>query len=726
MRQPRRSLASNWLTGGALLLAACNGGSPATPHPTPVDAAGPALPYSGLTVYATAANTQVTRRFFEFLPEARATVVTNEDPASAATADTGANVHVALLTDLSCGECYRLSGSGLSYEVHGGNALGAQYGLAQLLEELGFRFFHPWGSKSPTTLNLPTASKNIGPKFTPDMTRRGLHLHTLHPIESYFTFWASNPNNGGGSPDAGGESPLDGARRVIDWIVKNRGNYVEWSALNDIVSDDADTLTAWRSHTSAIIAYAHARGIKIGIATELFGEGNLQLSFDLLDDENDPNPKTSIDARWHLLTDGLAWDTVDISFGEFSGTDPNVFLANLNLAYDELEVIAPGTELAATVHVGNEPSLEVTYDGQTLLYYFLVKYADPHIVPWIHSVMYFDLFQSVDGAYNMPSFDQHRAYLESRMMAGQPVAYYPESAYWIAFDDSVPTYLPVYMRSRWLDQTNLAGAAARGGYGGLKESVLFSSGWEWGYWQNDYAVLRMNWKTPTAWTDSVSEMFAPWGVQGAQLAAEIGALGELESKYLIDEALAAYFASQDELITLGAIGGIVSQPPRTTFPELAAMSTKDRASFKTTVLAPLARLDAGMRAVQTAVAGLNLDPTDPWLAETTDGIDIDAARVHFIRSLYEAVAAFEDSGSDDGWLAKADTAWASAGTIVKRRDAHLHYPRPKQITGAVTNSTFYQSGYLTEAATLCYWTRERTQARAIVLHDETAAPGCVP
>jgi len=282
------------------------------------------------------------------------------------------------------------------------------------------------------------------------------------------------------------------------------------------------------------------------------------------------------------------------------------------------------------------------------------------------------------------------------------------------------------MRSRWLDQSSLASAAVAGGYGGLQQHVLFSSGWEWGYWQNDYATLRMNFTMPSAWTDPVGDMFAPWGTQGAGLATQIGALGELQSTYLIDQALAAYIAGQDSTVALGIAGNVISQPVRTTFAQLAAMSASDQATFASTVLTPLSQLDTSTQSIQSAVTALKLDPKDPWLSETIDGIDIDADRVHFVLSLYEAVATLTATGSDGGWLAKADAALADAQTVVARRGTALHYPVPAQLTGSSANSTSYTSGYLTEAATLCYWSRERIQARAVVVNDTSSVPGCVP
>jgi hypothetical protein len=575
----------------------------------------------------------------------------------------------------------------------------------------------------------PLDPSALGTTVTPAMTLRGLHLHTLHPIESYFTFWASRPSNGApdGGDDSGAPTGLAGAKRVIDWTVKNRGNYVEWSALNDIVTLDAADLATWRAHTRAILDYAHARGIKVGIGTELFGVSNLQLSFDLLDDENDPNAEADVDTRLHLLTDGLPWDIVDLSFGEFSGTDPNVFLTSVNLAYAELQKIAPGTTMAATIHVGSGASLEVTYEGQTLLYYFLVQFANPALVPWIHTVMYFDLYESADDAYGMPSFDQHKAYLEGRLEAGAPVGYYPESAYWVAFDDSVPTYLPVYIRSRWLDLTGIAADVKAKGLSPLQQHVLFTSGWEWGYWQNDYATLRMNVAAPAAWTDPVNEMFLPWGDKGAGLAKQIGALGDLEDEYLIGKALVSYFAAEDALIALAAPSGIISQPVPTSFAQLAAMSAGDQATFATQVLAPMSDFATKTSSLASAVHALGLDESDPFLAESIDSFDLDAARATFVNALYQAVASYDASGTDGGWLAKADAAFATAQTVIGRRTKALHYPNPGQITGAsVVNSTVYQAGFLAEAVSLCYWTREALQARAVLGADSSTPPGCVP
>ena len=102
-----------------------------------------------------------------------------------------------------------------------------------------------------------------------------------------------------------------------------------------------------------------------------------------------------------------------------------------------------------------------------------------------------------------------------RLENGLPVAYFPESAYWVAFDNSVPTYLPMYVRSRWLDMFEVKTQAVVNGHGSLTDHTLFSSGWELGYWQNDVATLRMNWSVPETYLSVFEDLFSIMKMEGS-------------------------------------------------------------------------------------------------------------------------------------------------------------------------------------------------------------------
>lgn len=575
--------------------------------------------------------------------------------------------------------------------VTGGDVTGAQYGVADVLEHMGYGFFHPYQTRVPETLEAPTGLTTT--TMTPDLARRGLHLHTLHPIEGLAACYVPNDT--------------DECRHIVDWLLKNRGNYLEWSALGDTL-DGSVNLADWQAFTTETVDYAHGRGVDVGIGLELFGSGNLQSSFDLVDQVDTAAAESAeMDRRYAALAP-IPWDTLALSFGEFNGEDPQVFIDTTNLAYERAQVAMPGVEMTAVIHVGNYDDLRVTYQGQEMLYYFLVQFANPAIRPWVHSVMYYDLYEDAGGAYMHDDFSEHRAFLEDRLATGQPVGYYPESAYWIAFDNPVPSYLPLYVRSRALDLNNLAG---------LQDHVLFSSGWEWGYWQNDAATLRMNY-TRGPWEDTFKAMF------DADTAATVIDLVNLQHDALIDHRLAAYIAGRDLLIDLGDQTGIISQPDRVTYAEIYAADATTRASFQADVVTPLAAFGEAIDALPRPVG-------DSFVAEVADGIDVDALRARYAAALYQATLDAAAGADPTANLALADTLFDEAMVVVTRRGESFRDPAEGNGTNARwgleswDNPTIYDYGYLREAQKLCFWERERAQVRGLVLSEATTVPACV-
>lgn len=637
------------------------------------------------------------------LPWTPVRVSASADPIAALSAS-GDGLQVAIIADLTtCTECFRIDPQGTGrYVIHADGVLGAQYGLAELLEATGFRFHHPLAPRAPAKLAPPPASSPVlGVLHQPETALRGLHLHTLHPIESLWAYWSGDDMQ-----------DLADARRINQWIVDNRGNYVQWVALDDIQTDPARA-AAWRTRTKQIVDDAHARGLRVGLAIQLFGKSNLQHGFDLLD--GDPtmiaDPRAEIAARLTVLA-GLGFDRVNVSFGEFFGVDPQLFIDDLNLATDELRKAIPGVAIGATIHVGGDPSQQVTYMGETLPYYFLVKYADPTIDPWVHTVMYYDLFEDAGGAYQQNDFHEHRQFLLDRLAAGKSVAYFPEAAYWVAFDDSVPQYLPLYVRSRWFDLAQLRAAAAAP----LAEHVLFSSGWEWGYWQQDRATLRMTYELPATAADAVAALLP----DAPALASSVVALMDAQHDALIGQRLAPYIAGRDTYIDLGGQAGIISQPDRPGFDVVAAYDATARAAFVAGVLDPLGAYATTVKGLADAV-GAEVDATDPDQAEVADGFQIDAARAAYIHALYAAAVAKGEGGDPAASLAAADAALADAHAVVARRHALV----PARDTAFAGNATIYPFGYLGQADTLCYWERERVQIHNVTDGKDDTIPACI-
>ena len=602
-------------------------------------------------------------------------------------------------------ESYRLTSHySCVIEVEGGDKLGVLYGLGHALEALGYRFAHPLRTRKPTAIPTQFAPLPDTVQLPAISKRRGLHLHTIHPTEAHFDFWQPSAEH------------LVGAKATADFVVHNRGNYLQWVALDNI-TDDKVAHAAWRDHTRAITSYGHGRGLKLGIAIQLFGASNLQKGFDLVDEGGDAQ---EMERRLRLVVDGNGFDTVNLSFGEFSAADPAAFVAQVDQVYALLLKIQPTIEMTATIHVGNQPDLQVTYKGKTQLYYFLVDYANPAIVPWVHTVMYYNLFEDAGGAYGHAQFDEHRAFLLERLQGSKPVGYFPETAYWVAFDVCVPLFLPVYMRSRWLDLQQIAAKGHK-----LVDHVLFSSGWEWGYWQHDAYALRTSFTLPTDWTAPLHEWWHAWGAVGGKAATRLAKLGNLQRDALIGARLAAYLAGRDVFIDLGFQTGTVAQPNRMDFAALAKAPAVERQQFRDKVLIPLINLSNAT--AELAADALGEVGADPWLHEMYDGMEVTAQRGRFVAALYAAVLAQADGDPKlrDLKVQEAETVLAAAEIWIGERHAALWDPQPKRLLARADNATLYPYGYLYQADTLCFWKRERAQVHNLLLGAGLAVPACV-
>lgn len=689
------------------LLLACTGESPPAPPGVPVDGGPPPQ----FRVEAPAAWLAPLRDY------AAATAI----PTLGIAAGAASLPTVRIQNDLQCRECYRLerlppTPSGAhAWAVHAGDALGAQYGLTHLLEAMNYRFFHPTAPTRPWDVNLdaddPTA---FGPQFAPEQRVRGLQLHTLHPIEA-LDLWTP------------GEPQLARARSIVDWLVKNRGNYLQVAAVDDI-QRTAETAEAWRPHVRALVEYAHRRGVRVGVSIQLFGRSNLQRAFDLLDQQDVADPRAEMRSRLRVLMDNVGWDVINLTFGEFSGNTPETFIARVNDANAVMRELSPAAEMWATIHVGNSEELRVEYRGRSQLYYFLVRYADPTIVPSVHTVMYYPLAGPAGGAYRHENFQEHLDYLLERLRAGQRVIYHPESAYWVAFDNSVPTYLPVYVRERYDDLANVRALARTGGFPEITEHSLFSSGWEWGYWQTDAAVLRMGYQLPARWGDVMEGFFSPWGDGGRIVARQIVRLGDLQHDALIARRLGPFIAGREAVLDLGETRGIVAQPPRPSFAAVAALDAAGRAAFERDVVVPLQQHATDVESVLAAVDASGADLMDPWIAEVRDGVAVDALRVRFAAVAWEAALRFGEGGRDGtapALVARLDELVTNGRAVVQRRHAALHWSDPQRLITRGRNPTLYQHGYLFYASSLCFWERERVQLRVLVNGSTESPPGCV-
>lgn len=569
--------------------------------------------------------------------------------------------------------------------VRASDVLGAQYGVSVALESLGFRFRHPF---DPLVPNVPKRTALDLAVHEPDVRVRGIHLHTLHPTEGYFAVW---------EPSAGSTND---AHRIIDWVVKNRGNYLQWVALDNILKPEY--FEPWHAFTRELIDYAHFRGIRVGLGLQLFGQSNLQLGFDLADDKTGTVPiADEIAARLPVIVKDLPFDQYELSFGEFFNADPQTFVASVNEVWRQLHAMAPNAELHTVVHVGADQ--KVMYMGEELIYYFLVKFTDPAIIPDIHTVMFYNLFEPAGGAYQSENFFEHRDYLRSRMCAGQKGAYKPETAYWVAFDNSVPQFYPLYVQSRLLDLAKLQ--EPEGPCGVLDTHILFSTGWDWGYWLNDVASLRGSYELPANLNEAFAYEFAP--DLGPKAAALVERMSNLQHDRVMIDKLTGYLVGRAADIDLGRALDIISQPDRITFDQLAGgMGRAEVEAMMVTLASYIAELEVLDRELRA------LDLRDSrWARELRDGFRINLLRAQFVQAAYTSMLAHldGDAAATAKSFAKAKALTERAQAVVKGRHADLHDTHGRRTLDKTANQGFYQIGYLYFADTLCYWQRELDQ-----------------
>ncbi|MCX7607447.1 MAG: hypothetical protein N2170_09350 [Bacteroidia bacterium] len=335
------------------------------------------------------------------------------------------------------------------YLIEAPDSLTGVYGLYTFLEEKhGFVFVHPL----VTLRVLPSSCKDM--KIQPRFRWRGFHLHTQHPIELTEAF--HDP----AFPE--GEKLV---RSYIDWLVRNRQNYFEFCLLRTV------QLEKWVPYFRRIVQYARERGVTVGLDISL--RMQQQRAFQLL-------PRYSLHSKRYLLytrlqllaSTGIARLNVDLNAAEFVGKTWGPWIDSL-LHYGE----KIGITVMSRQHV-------VPPDAYALGD-FHPQELPRNLTLCVHSVMCYGLRDSITPVYRCKNFSHLYETLreESRH---RKVWYYPETAYWVTFDNSVPIWLLSYLRSRWEDIRLVEGLA--------EGHLTFSSGWDIGYWLFDWSVARWSWK----------------------------------------------------------------------------------------------------------------------------------------------------------------------------------------------------------------------------------------
>jgi hypothetical protein len=595
------------------------------------------------------------------------------------------------------------------YRIAGSSARGLAYGTYAFLERLGVRFFHPRDELVEVRegLYLP---ETIDVQKDPWMQTRGWHVHTLHPLE--YTRLLIEPSF----------SHVALAEELIDWLLKTRQNRIAFYLLQNIDFD------RWLPYMETVVEYAHRWGIEVVAEVILWQGASLQNAFCLVSDRD--AWESQIDERVDFILQ-LPFDGLLFSFGEFMASDPNTALTWMNHVVERVERDYPGVEVGAAIHVGDYEDTHITYRGEDLFYYFLPQFADPRLSLYVHTVMFYNLYDPAHGVYGHTDFNAHRHFLFNQIAAGRQVHYFPESAYWCSFDIDVPLFLPLYAQSRLHELARLKADLAERNLA-LDGLLLFSSGHEWGYWLTDYIYARAMYDGQFDLALHLEHVGAGLGPGAESVGKILMAIVELQQKYLLDENLIPYLSGEDYYDELGWAMGIDTHPVRVLFSELPQMSDRLREEFAATVIAPLDTLaerlaasGAALQAVESAVSTRSY----PWVRELSLGTRVLALRTAHAVALYRAVlSALDASSADqteraDAFLSAAHTVEQQAQDLVYEMETLYRYELPIYIEG-YENHTIYPWGYLAQTHDLCFWRRQRLQAAGMVAHGHE--PGDLP
>ncbi|MBN2715898.1 MAG: hypothetical protein JXX14_08580 [Deltaproteobacteria bacterium] len=604
--------------------------------------------------------------------------------------------------------------------------------VMRLLSLLGFSFLHPLSPNIPGQASFPIADVNI--HETPHLEVRGIHLHTMHPVEfsDFLNGWGT-----GGIDDAEGfEQWFEKWKTFLLWMLGNGLNRVQWALLwNEKWGEFGDSELR-QDRLKEIVQLTHLFGIEAGIDAPV--SLKQQNAFRLVRREDSPENehaqiRTQID---YLMKTDIDFLALEIGTSEFSHASPSRMLSRLNYIASYLDdTYAKRATVKVHVSTGQHvDDLVDPVDGGALNVNFLPWYADKRLGVMPHSVAYYGLTDPAP-VYGNSDFTHIDRYIQ-REIGRREVLWYPESAYWCSFDVDVPLFLPLYAERRMKDLRHLAREQKRRPDGaGIDGQVIFSSGWEWGYWLGDVVAARAAWNPllkieddDAAFVAMLENVLSVFEETAYPVATQLAKVAFTERRSLItgmntanvgfDETLTGQAYLQgveplDEMVAhltrLPGASLTPTQPNRISllFGNDARVLTTKRVNQVSRLLAQMKRDFALHHYRFTRLAPvIDRDALDIY-HEFVDAMEITALRAAQVAALYSWKVS--ELNSDTEQMAQLSTLskelTARASRVVQNRE--LFYRTPSSVIAAWRNNpTAYGFGYLWTVHSLYFWRRD--------------------
>lgn len=581
--------------------------------------------------------------------------------------------------------------------------VGAMYGLYALAGDLGARYYHPEETFLPRDAAATLPMAYDGTVSTPHFELRGFHEHTQHPIPMS-DYWLR---------------PSDAHRayveRYITWMARNRQNVASFHLLQTVDFD------AWVPYLKGLADDARPLGVKVGMVTSFADEqqNNFKLLVAGATDADSGEPLTEqqqIHRGLDMIAEaGVEVLTLQIGTSEFTKPADVDVIRWLDTAAAHLVANHPQIELFAWIH----PPCELESDDGGYFFHVPLQ-ADPFVGAYVHTTMFYDL-EHPAPVYGCEDFTHHQEFLSAADGERRQV-YFPETAWWLGFDNNMPLVLPITGWTRQNDiQNSLAGHDVIG-------HVTFTTGREWTYWQYDHYLTQVTWDASLSWSDYLTWLSPAYGDDGPAVANALGAWTELQRQHFFDDDPLVYFYLAGELAQdeIGELAGVLARRPKLSFKTVLEYDDAAFEAWRDGDLALLQRLKVDFDAIDLGALG---ESSNPLTREVYDALWVYRQRIDHTIALYEGVAAARehfvatDPSDDDKAAARAaaEAKLASAvevssevATVLAAAESRYRYPidilaRPKP-----ESLTSYKFGYLEETSRAFFWTRRDAQLEAII------------
>lgn len=603
--------------------------------------------------------------------------------------DTSADIVLKLPTQLLqtivADDSYQWEKNNHTWNLTAASIKGVANGIYGIMQEvLGFKFYHPREMIIPnyTMYQIPEINHFRG---QPAFENIGFHLHTMHPIELTEDLL-----------DEKREGGIDRIFEYIDWLARNGQNYFEFNVLESI------ELESWIHHAKKISDYSHQRGIRCGLDLSL--HMLQQKAFQLY--EAPPykfgNIQKQIQYNVGMLSQtGFDVWNVELSATEFTTGDQIKkkkilqFLTSL-LQKNHIQLMSRNhvVKTEQMVNGGNgEEAGDILADGQGLM---------------VHTVMFYSLTDEKAPVYRNKNLKHMHQILQKEKNI-RPTWYFPESAYWVTFDISVPMFLLPYFSAR-LSDIELCEKE------NIKGHLTFSSGWEWGYGYIDWSIARWCWKYKMNGVDEkrtslqyINELVTD------DFKKYVAEEEKLQQEYIKEKELIRVMVAQTITDEIPGPFNLEFHPrPMYSYPFIRNKANLGQLdSIQKIYLDPLKEYYVKGLQLDVAINSLQLNRMEK---EIFDGIRITHLRAwHKCQTLnylvqYRTNKIKKRKQNISGLLDEAYQTRRMAQQIVITRELNYRYDQ-RMLSTKHLDHTCYHFGYLYPVHNLHFWQREELQAK---------------